>query len=113
MFEEVYFENDRMRIFADRYFDTLTQQRRFAARFKKQYDSKAPLNEGADAASLAGMNLEELKQYSALISDAIDALRDSRFVTGLARNLSQAVLNGASSVEELDLHLGDPTPVTP
>jgi len=76
MFEEVYFENDRMRIFADLYFNAIARQRRFAARFKKQYDPKAPLIVGADAASLAGMNLEELKQYSGLISDAIDGLQE-------------------------------------
>lgn len=111
MFEEVYFENDRTRIFADRYFEVLGVQRRFEARFKDLRDpNDLSLAAGTiSASSLARMDPDELKQYSGLVSDAIDALQESRFVTSLARNASESVLNGARTAEELDKHLGDGT----
>jgi hypothetical protein len=111
MFQEVYFENDRTRTFADRYFEARSDQRKFEVRFERLRDPN-DLSSAAgviSASALARMNPDELKQYSALVSDAIETLEDSRFVTELARNSSQAVLNGARTPEELEKHLGDGT----
>ena len=98
MFEEVYFENDRMTTFADEYFVTLGKQRKFAARF---LDPGKPMDQGTwvgsvSADTLARMSPDELKLYSGLISDALDALQESRYVTMLAKDSSNAVLSGAS-----------------
>jgi hypothetical protein len=111
MFEEVYFENDRMTTFADEYFVALGKQRKFAARF---LDPGKPVDkdtfvESVSADTLARMSPDELKLYSGLISDALDALQESRYVTMLAKDSSNAILSGASSPEELNSHLGDNT----
>lgn len=106
MFDDLYFQNDRMSTFADKYFDALNEQRRFESRFKDRNSAGT----SADApSSLANMNAEDLKQYAGLISDSIEALQTSRFLTDLARNSSRSVLNGATSADELENHLGDNT----
>ncbi|MEI9980976.1 MAG: hypothetical protein WDN23_18615 [Edaphobacter sp.] len=109
MFEEVYFENHRMRLTADKYFDTLGVQRRFAGTFNDQYDPAVPRPLSADASTLERMTPDELKEYSVRISNALDALQESRFVTNLARNASTAVLNGARSAEDVDKELAGDT----
>lgn len=102
IFDDLYFQKDRMSIFADKYFEALEVQRKFEFRFKDQTTSDS-------SSTLANMSADDLRQYAGLISDSIAALQLSRFLTDLARNASHSVLNGTASAEELEKHLGDNT----
>jgi hypothetical protein len=99
MFYEVYVQNDLLLALADKYFDIAASRRRFEMRFA---DPSAP-----DASAVGRMGPDDLKQYSGLISDAIDALSQARFALDLANGASIAAENGARSGDDLQRTVSD------
>ena len=97
MYNDVYFQNDQMFEASKRYFQATALQRRFESRFQ---DPTA--NAPAAADSLQPMGPDDLKQYSILLTDSLDTLRDCRFLADIANSFANAVLRGARSADEVE-----------
>ncbi len=108
MYHDLYFQHETVNRYAEYYFRAEAQRRRFESRFQSL---TTPVKSGE---TLEPMGPDDLKQYSALVVDALDALNECRFLTDLDSSASDAVLAGAKSPDEVERaaanaqHLGNP-----